>query len=281
MRKVGMIVDSTFGLAKEFVKKEHIGVVPLKVIIDHQEYQDGNFDPNLVVEAFQNKKSIKTSQPTPEQFMEAMNEQLKTYDEVICMTLSKTLSGTLNSATLAQTILENPKVHVVDSESTINGSAYLAETLVAYLNEGHDATKGLEHLEQLKNQGSLIFTVNDLQTLHHNGRLGLISTFIGNILRIKPILRFRRGVLELEHKVRGISRAMEYLVDETKKLLDLGKKVIVRIAFVDRSIEAKELEHAIYQLGDKISVNITGVISPVVSAHVGLGGLGVYLAYES
>ena len=73
---------------------------------------------------------------------------------------------------------------------------------------------------------------------------------------------------------------MEYLVSETKKLMTYGKKVIVRIAFVDRSIEAKELEHDIYQLGDQISVMLTGVISPVVSAHVGLGGLGVYLAYE-
>ena len=129
-------------------------------------------------------------------------------------------------------------------------------------------------------KGSLIFTVNDLQTLHNNGRLGLISTFIGNILKIKPILRFKEGILVLEHKVRGIPKAMEYLVNETKKLLEFGKQVIVRIAFVDRSIEAKELEHNIYQLGDRISVKITGVISPVVSAHVGLGGLGVYLAYN-
>lgn len=280
MRKVGIVVDSTFGLTEKYVKENHINIVRLKVIIGNQEYQDGNFDPEKVVEAFLNKQSIKTSQPTPEQFMEAINEQLTSYEDVICMTLSKTLSGTLNSATLASTILENPHVHVIDSESTINGGAYLTEKLVEYLDEGHTAEEGLQYLEELKNKGSLIFTVNDLQTLHHNGRLGLISTFIGNILRVKPILRFRRGVLELEHKVRGVSRAMEYLVSETKKLLEISKKVIVRIAFVDRSIEAKELEGEIFQLGENVSVKITGVISPVVSAHVGLGGLGVYLAYE-
>jgi len=280
MRKVGIVVDSTFGLTEQYIKENQINVVRLKVIIGNETYEDGNFDPEKVVEAFHNKISIKTSQPTPEQFIEAMNEQLQTYDEVICMTLSKTLSGTVNSASLAATIIENPKVHVIDSESTINGGAYLTEKLVEYLNEGHSAEEGLVYLEETKEKGSLIFTVNDLQTLHHNGRLGLISTFIGNILRIKPILRFRRGVLELEHKVRGVTKAMDYLVNETKKLLEFGKKVIVRIAYVDRSIEAKELEHDIYQLGDQVSVKITGVISPVVSAHVGLGGLGVYLAYE-
>lgn len=280
MRKVGIVIDSTFGVEASYVKKHHISVVPLKVIIGDEEFEDGSFDPEKIVEAFHEKKSIKTSQPTPEQFINAINEQLEKYEEVICMTLSKSLSGTLNSATLASTIIENPNVHVVDSETTINGGAYLTEKLVEFLDEGHHAVEGLAELESLKEKGSLIFTVNDLQTLHRNGRLGMISALIGNILRIKPILSFKRGVLELEHKVRGVSKAMDYLANESKKLLEYGKKVIVRIAFVDRSLEAKELEHTIYQLSDKISVKITGVISPVVSAHVGLGGLGVYLAHE-
>ncbi len=280
MRKVGIVIDSTFGIEEAFAEEQHLSIVPLKVIIGNKEYQDGSFDPELVIQAFNNKQSIKTSQPAPEQFIEAINKQLETYEEVICMTLSKTLSGTLNSATLASTIIDNPKVHVVDSETTINGGAYLTEKLIAYLDEGHSAQEGLEELEVIKKKGSLIFTVNDLQTLHRNGRLGMISAFIGNILRIKPILRFKQGVLELEHKVRGVSKAMEYLVNETKKLLEFGKQVIVRISYVDRSIDAKELEHNIYQLSDKISVKITGIISPVISAHVGLGGLSVYLTYE-
>jgi fatty acid-binding protein DegV len=62
-------------------------------------------------------------------------------------------------------------------------------------------------------------------------------------------------------------------------MLNFGK-VCVYIAYVDRSLEAKELEHELYQLGEQIRVKITGVISPVVSAHVGLGGLGIYLSNE-
>lgn len=280
MRKVGIITDSTFGLPESFAKQNNISVVPLKVIIDNEEFQDGKFDSNKVVEALHNKRSVTTSQPTPEQFIEAINHQLESYEEVICMVLSKTLSGTVNSATLASTIVKNDHVYVIDTETTINGGLYLTEKMIEFLDQGHSAKEGLAKLEELKAKGSLLFTVNDLSTLHHNGRLGLISSFIGNILRIKPILRFKDGVLDLEHKVRGVSKAMDYLVKETKKIVDKGTKVIVRIAFVDRSVEAKELEHSIYQLDQNIDIKITGVISPVVSAHVGLGGLGVYLAQE-
>lgn len=278
-RKIGLVVDSTFGLSQAFIKEHQISVVPLKVLIDDKEYIDGNIDPDVVVKALQEGKHVKTSQPAPELFIQAYEEQLKTFSQVLCITLSKTLSGTVNSASLAQTILENQNVYVVDSETTINGGLYLAEQMISYLNEGHNITDALSYLEELKDRGSLIFTVDNLQTLVKNGRLGKVQAFIGNVLKIKPILRFRKGVLDLEHKVRSFKNVILYLTDEVKKMNLLGK-VTVYIAFVDRSVEAKELEHELFQLGEQVNVKITGVISPVISAHVGLGGLGIYLTNE-
>lgn len=275
-RTIGVVVDSTFGLSREYVKKHQITVVPLKVIIGPKEYVDGEFDTDLVVKALHEKIQIKTSQPTPELFMQAYESQLLNYDEVICLTISKNLSGTHNSAVLAKTILENDKVHIIDTESNINGGGYLAEQLIKYLEEGHSAKEAIAYIEGEKDKGSLIFTVDNLQTLVQNGRLSRVQGFIGNILKIKPILRFRKGVLDVEHKVRSLPSVLNYLVDEVKKLMELGN-VVVRIAYVDTRSTAKELEHMIFQLGEKVSVSITGVISPVVSAHVGLGGLGVYL----
>lgn len=278
-RKVGLIVDSTFGLTEAFVKENNITVVPLKVIIDGKEYVDGQMDPNLVVKAMQENKDVKTSQPSPELFMQAFEEQLKMYSDVLCLTLSKTLSGTINSANLGKTLADSEHTFVVDTGQTINGGAYITEKMIEYFNEGHDIHEGLIRLDELLKAGSLIFTVNDLNTLVKGGRLGHIQAFIGNILKIKPILRFRQGVLDLEHKVRNINNVFLYLVNEVKKLLERGK-VIVRIAYVDRSTEAKLLEHELFQFGDQVDVKITGVISPVISAHIGLGGLGIYLANE-
>lgn len=279
-RKVGIVIDSTAGLDASFVKKHQIDVATLKVMIGESEYIDGQFDPDLVVQALQKHVKVKTSQPSPDMFIKAYENQLSLYDEVICLTLSKSLSGTFNSATLAKTILENDKIVVIDSESTITGEAYLAEKLVQYLEEGHNATEAQAYMEALKEQGSLVFTVDNLSTLHDNGRLSKLQATIGNILRIKPILRFKRGVLDVEQKVRGFQKAFNYLVKEVKSILDMGKDAVVRIAYVDRSLEAKELEHELVQLGEHVDVKIMGVVSPVISAHVGLGGLGIYLGYE-
>ncbi|MDD3067248.1 MAG: DegV family protein [Acholeplasmataceae bacterium] len=278
-RTVGLIVDSTFGMDKSYAKTEHITIVPLKVLIGNEEYIDGTFDPEIAIQAMKDGLQIKTSQPSPEVFMEAFKEQLEMFDEVLCLTLSKSLSGTFNAATLAKTIFENPHVHVVDSETTISGGTYLAQKMVEFFEGGHKITEGLAYLELLKEKGSLIFTVDNLQTLVRNGRLGKVSAFIGNILKVKPILRFRRGVLELEHKVRSHQNVLLYLVEEVKKMLETNPVEVI-IDYVDQSVSAKELQHAIYNLGDKVKVKLAGIVSPVISAHIGLGGLGVYLTYQ-
>lgn len=275
-RSVGLIVDSTFGVDKEYAKENNIKIIPLQVLIDEDEYTDGLFDPDLAIKALEEGKIIKTSQPSPEVFMETFEEMLKQYDEVICMTLSQNLSGTFNAATLAQKTFNNENVYVVDSESTISGGVYYSEKLIDFLNDNKSAKEALDYLEQLKDKGSLIFTVDNLQTLVRNGRLGKISGFIGNMLKIKPILRFRRGILEVEHKVRSRLNAALYLVDEIKKMTEVGK-VDVLINYVDQKEGAEALLNRIKEIGKNVSVRLVGLVSPVISAHIGLGGLGIYL----
>jgi DegV family protein with EDD domain len=276
MRKVGLVIDSTFGVDKNYAAKHHITVVPLKVLIEDREYVDGDMSPNIVVEALHAKLHVKTSQPSPELFIKAYQEQLEQYEEVLCLTLSKTLSGTYNSATLAQTEMNNQKVVVVDTETTINGGDYITEEMIKFLEQGKNLEEALVYLEETKDKGSLVFTVDNLQTLVRNGRLGRVQAVIGNILQVKPILRFKKGVLDLEHKVRSFGNVIQYIVKEAEKLLEFGE-VVVRIAYVDQEKMAEQLEEQMKTLGKKVVTTITGVISPVVSAHVGLGGLGVYI----
>jgi len=187
------------------------------------------------------------------------------------------LSGTVNSANLGKTLIENENVYVIDTQQTISGSGYIAKKMIEFLEQGNSVKESMPYLEELIKKGSLIFTVNNLHTLVKGGRLSKVQAVIGNFLKIKPILRFRQGVLDLEHKVRNYSNVYLYLVEEVKKLIEFGE-VIVLISYVDRSTEAKVLEHEIYQLGEKVKVSITGVVSPVISAHIGLGGLSIYIA---
>lgn len=279
-RKVGLVVDSTFRLHPDFVKKEQISIVPLKVIIDGHEYVDGEFQPEQIIDALKKKQQIMTSQPSPEAFKEAFNEQLKHFDEVLCLTLAKTLSGTYNSATLAKTILDTDKIVVLDTETISLQGYYLIEKSLELLNNGATIQETIQMIQQLKDQGHILFTIDNLSTLQRSGRISKFSSYLGNILKIKPVLIFKDGIIDVIHRSRGFNSVMSYLKKQIQALLNLRKKVIVYIGYIDRSVEAKALEHEIYQLDENIEIRILGTISPVISAHLGLGGLGIYLGYE-
>ena len=76
----------------------------------------------------------------------------------------------------------------------------------------------------------MIFTVDDLMVLVRNGRLSKIQAMIGNILKVKPILRFAQGKLDVEHKVRTSDNVIKYLVSEVAKLAAKGKTA-VRVSY--------------------------------------------------
>lgn len=276
MRKIGFVVDSTIG--DVFIDAS---VVSLKVNVDGMEYVEGKVDPQIIVKAIQDKKDVKTSQPAPTSFMEAYEEQLdKGYEHVICLTLSGGLSGTINSANLAKDMLESDQVTVIDSGTVHVGAQYIFEKAVELADTGASVDQVVAYINDLIVKGSLIFTVDNLATMVKNGRLSRVQALIGNILRIKPILRFDQGILEVEHKARGIQAVFKYITKQVVEMLDYAK-IIVRITYVDNIDYAKEIFRQVKELSnDKIDVEVRGVLSSVISAHVGLGGTGIYLAFE-
>ncbi|HHW79188.1 MAG TPA: DegV family protein [Acholeplasmataceae bacterium] len=276
MRKIGFVVDSTFG-----EQIEDVSVVRLTVDVDGKEYVDGFIKPEIIVKALEEKKHIKTSQPNPTAFIEAINEQLeKGYEQIICLTISSGLSGTFNSANLAKKILNNDNVYVISTQTVNIGSKYILEKAIEY-SEDHTIEEVLKYIDYLISKGSVIFSVDELGTLVKNGRLSRTAALIGNILRIKPILRYKNNHLEVEAKVRRFQGVLKYITEQVENMLD-KLKVIVRITYVNNEDYAISMKEAIETVNHKnnVEVKIMDILTPVVSAHVGLGGMGIYLTYE-
>lgn len=273
MRKIGFVVDSTFGY-----KGSEATVVPLNVFIDDKEYVDGEFDGSLVVEALEKDLKMSTSQPSPNAFLNAYEKELaKGYEHVICLTIASSLSGTFNSANLGKDILENDNVTIIDTKTVNLGSEYILEEAIKYANLGKSLEEVIEYINDLISKGSIIFSVDNLQTLVKGGRLGRFSALIGSVLKIKPILRFKEGILNVEAKVRGLMGVFKYITNQVLELLT-GEKVVVRITYVDNKGYAENLERMINDLNDNnLDLNITGQLNASVAAHIGLGGMGIYL----
>ena len=279
--KIGVVVDSTFNLNGDFVKTHHIQTVYLDIMVSNDTYRDGDLSNDQIFAFIDQNKKVTTSQPAPNRFMIAYQTLLdEGYDHVICLTVSQSLSGTYNSAILAKDMIEEKsKVTVLDTLSAICGAEYLTERLIQHIETKDTLEAVIQAYLEDRNKGSLIFTVDDLNILVKSGRLSKIQGMIGNLLKVKPILRFDQGKLSVEHKVRSTEGILNYLTSEVSKLQQKAKTV-VRITYTTTSDVAHQFHDMIKEKFDNVSVKISGTISAVIAVHVGKAGLGIYLANE-
>ena len=277
--KIGIVVDSTFNLKQDFVIEKDIRVVYLDVIVGQDTYRDGELTNDQIYAFIDQNKKVSTSQPAPNRFMNAYQSLFDDgYEEVICLTVSQSLSGTYNSALLAKDMVDQKdKVHVLDTFSAICGAEYLAERLVTHCQEKDSIEAVLEAYQFDRSHGSLIFTVDDLNIVVKSGRLTKIQGMVGNLLKIKPILRFDQGKLEVEHKVRSTEGVLNYLTTEVGKL-SLKARTVVRVSYTTTADVAHQFVDIIKSKFDNVSVQVSGKISAVIAVHVGKAGLGIYLA---
>lgn len=280
-RKIGIVVDSTCGTEfKETIFKD-ASIVSLSMLVDEKSYVDGTLTNSELLEFMHSNHKVKTSQPAPDLFIKAYQEQFALgYEKVICLVISGGLSGTVNSANLAKTIVDDKNIIVIDTETVGPGVTFLLERLNQYIET--DQMTADEAIEKLLTQdipnGQLLFSVDHLGTLVKGGRLTKIEALIGNILKIKPILKYKASKLTVDKKARGTQAVFKYIVSEVKKVLDQGIKTIAKIVYVDDPAPAKELIHELAQLeSENLTVELYGAISPVVATHLGYRGMGVYI----
>ena len=100
---IKIVTDSTAYVTSEYADAHDIKVVPLYIITKNDTIKEGfpgSFD-DIFESIIKEEETIKSSQPSPESFKSAFDEILKEGNEVVCITISSSLSGTYNSAVLA------------------------------------------------------------------------------------------------------------------------------------------------------------------------------------
>ncbi len=276
--KIGIICDSTAYLEDEYIKEHDISVVNLSVIIDDKSYEDTvDIDNELLFSLIDKKLSVTTSQPSPELFLSKFNEVSKKYSKIICLTVSSGLSGTFNSATLAKQMYEgDSEIEVIDTLTSGMG-------IRACIERVHEATETTfstltDNVKAFVKASTTFLTIDDLQTLVKTGRMKMTQALIGNALRVKPLL-----TLDEDGKVIVFDR-----IRTTKKLI-LKLASLINESNTDRVyvsyVGSKEFyENSIKLLKEKIGnveLIICNEVGPVLSTHLGRGGLGLFIRKSS
>lgn len=277
MTKIGIITDSVGMLSNEFKEKHDVTCVPLSVIIDDDTFIDGvTIDNKLLFGKLDEGKMASTSQPTPNAFLDAYNKLSSEYDEILVILISSKLSGTYQSALIARDLYEgNANIAIIDSLNGAMGEEILIKLAVDMHNNGKNINEIEIELNSIKHNVELYVTIDDLTSLVRGGRLSKTQATIGNLLNVKPLLKLKNGKLVFSDKIRTKKKVYKKMIESLINSIKGKENVIVRIGYTDSLSNAIELKEMIEEVNHDIDVEISGVIGPVLSVHVGTGGLGL------
>lgn len=227
--KRGYLMNITFILdsSSDYCPHEHTltipyTVVPLNISFGDDHYLDGE---TISTDQFYKRMAVehhlpKTSQPSPQAFLEAFQSGIKDGHEVIYFGLASKLSGTVQSAQVAKGMLdeeEQKRVHILDSGIASAGILILLKEAERLANEGKSASEIVDVLEHKKNSIVAYVLLETLENLKKGGRISAVQGSIAEFLNIKPLLSVKDGVVETVGKYRGrkkgISKLKELLMD--------------------------------------------------------------------
>lgn len=287
MNKFVITCGSTADFTEERAREREIAVLPFRFRINEENYID-DFGKNISNKEFYDRFSkganVKTSSVNVGEYVEFFEPYLKDGIDVIHITLSSGLSGSYDYCLSAKKELEEKyperKIYVIDSLCGSMGYGMLVEDAADLRDQGKSAAETTEIIENKRlNIRALYFTA-DLTAFIKGGRLSVAAGFIGNILKIVPLLGVtKEGRLEVKKKLIGKRRAVAELVSEMAKDTlngnDYDGRCIVGNADAeeDAAIVVSEIEKVFPKLKGKCVVSEIG---PVMGCHCGKGTIAVF-----
>lgn len=274
MNKIGIICDSTAYLSDEYINSNNVKVVKLTLTMGGKTYTDlVDIDNKLLFERINAGEKVTTSQPSPEEFLNAIIEKSEEFSKIICLTVSTGISGTYNSACIARDMYEgDAEVVVLDTRTAGMGIQGVIDTIIE--NAGKSFNEVVKLVESVISASKTYLTIDDLQTLVKTGRMKMHQALIGNVLRVKPLLVLDdEGKVAVFEKIRTQKRLVGRMCDLAKEF-DASKVYISFIGNKDGFIEIVKFMKE--RLG-KIELVECGEVGPVMAVHLGKGGLGVFL----
>ena len=277
MHKIKLVTDSTSDLSPELIKKHDIEVVPLHVLFKDKQYRDNvDLKTQEMYEIVKETNTLpKTSAASVGEFTEVFSKYLDQGYEILFTGIGKNFSATYQSAFAAKTAIGSDSIYLVDSANLSSGSGLLVLKAAKYRDQGLCASEIKEKLEELVPKVRSQFVIDTLEYLYKGGRLNALSKIFGTMLKIKPIIKVRDGLMAVGKKGRGSVRAaVDIMLNEAfmdKDMIDEDFMMITHSLAYENAKYIKERLKAELKIKNVYETDA----GCVISSHCGKGTIGI------
>lgn len=280
MPDVAIVTDSTSDLDAADAQARGIAVVPLFVNFGDARFRD---QVDLTREQFYEKLAHdkvlpSTTQPMPAMFEEAFRPLVRAGRPIVCVTITQSLSGTINAANTAAQMFPDAEIHVVDSGTVAGGLAIQAQHASDLARDGADAAAIVAALQNDYVTMRGFATVPDLSHAVRTGRVSRAQAFLGSALKIVPVLRIDSGKIDEHARVRTFTRALDTMVEAAAQEANKADGAYVCVMHARAAVDA---ERVAGKLEEKLTTRPrlfeTLEAGPVIGTHAGQGAVGLFV----
>lgn len=271
---IRILVDTSSDYTVDEIKAKGMELVPLHITFGEKDYKDAyDLSKNGFYELLTSGEEFpKTSQPTPQDFVDAFEKVQESGDELIAILLSSKLSGTFQSATLAKNIVEYENIHLVDSLGATHMVRLMADYARELAEEGKNVKEIVAALEEMKSKIKVLAVVDTLEYLCKGGRVNRATAAIGEMAKVKPMITVAEGEVAVIGKSLGKNKAIGNLlkalgeceVDERFPMYSVSTFGTENCEVFEKRLAAEG-----YNAKERLQVGAT------IGTHVGPGAFGV------
>ena len=278
---------STADLTKEHFDSRDIHYICFHFMLDGVDYPD-DLGQSVPFDEFYRRMvegaDTRTSQVNVAEYVEYFTPFLEEGKDVLHVSLSGGLSGAVNAARNAASILSERfperKIYVVDSLGASSGYGLLMDKAADLRDGGMGIDELRDWVEAHKLDVHHWFFSTDLTFYIKGGRVSKTAGFIGTILGICPLLNMDdKGRLIPREKIRTKKRVIREIVDKMEQCAEgglnySGKCYISESACMeDAKAVAALVEARFPHLNGKVEINSIGT---TIGSHTGPGTVALF-----
>ena len=274
------------------LSKEHFDAIRVPYVcfhyrLDGVEYAD-DLGQTIPFDEFYDRMAkgadTSTSQVSISEYVDFFTPFLEEGKDVVHVTLSSGISGTINSARNAAMILQERfperKIFVIDSLGASSGYGLLMDTAAAKRDEGLSAEELAKWIEENRLKLHHWFFSTDLSFYVKGGRVSKTAAVFGGLLDICPLLNMDDlGRLIPREKIRTKKKVIAAIVDRMEQTaengLDYDGKCFISMSACREDAEAVAalVEEKFPKLSGKVLINNIGGL---IGAHTGPGTVALF-----
>ena len=273
---IKILSDSTCDLPQEVIEKYNITIIPLAVIKNGEQFNDGiNITPADIFNHVANGGDLcSTAAVNIGEYADWFAKYAEDYDGVVHINISSEFSSCYQNATLAAEEFAN--VRVIDSRNLSTGQGLVVLKACELAKECTDLDALAKELRAFTEKVEASFLLDRLDYMVKGGRCSAAAALGANLLNLKPCIEVKNGKMGVVKKYRGnyAKCLANYVKDRLagRDDVDKGTLFVTRTPIADDCLNA--VREAVGQYND-FETTYWNEAGCTVSCHCGPGTLGV------